>query len=241
MKPVLVFRHVAHESLGVVEPALREAGLVYSYLNLAREAPRSFDPHQLAGLVVLGGSMNTDETERYPFLVPEVNWIRAAVEHDVPVLGICLGAQLLAKALGARVDRNPIKEIGWYEIAPTAAAADDPLFAHFAPREMVFQWHGDTFELPQDAVQLACGELCAQQAFRYGRSAYGVQFHAEVTRDMLEIWLDEPAGCREIAELDYIDPQQIRSHAPDNLPAMHQLAAGIFGGFAELCRERAAN
>lgn len=240
MRPVLVFRHVAHESLGVVELALREAGLVYSYLDLSHEAPRSFDPHQLAGLIVLGGSMNTDETDEYPFLLHEVNWIRAAVDHDLPVLGICLGAQLLAKSLGARVVRNAVKEIGWYEITRSPEATDDPLFAHFAPRETVFQWHGDTFELPAGAVQLANGELCAQQAFRYGRAAYGLQFHVEVTSEMIDCWLDEPSGCQEIAALDYIDAARIRRQAPEKLPAMHRLAGRLFGNFAALCRERAS-
>jgi len=239
MRPVLVFRHSPDESLGVVEPALREAGLVYSYIDLSREALRAFDPQQLAGLVVLGGAMNTDDTAVYPFLVPELEWIRAAVEHEVPVLGICLGAQLLAKSLGARVDRNPVKEIGWYDLTTTEEAAGDPLFAHFAPREVLFQWHGDTFELPAGAVQLCRGETCQQQAFRYGESAYGVQFHAEVTAEIIERWLSEPAGCQEVAELDYIDAATIREQTPRQLPNMHQLAARLFGGFAALCAARA--
>ncbi|MBX3411075.1 MAG: gamma-glutamyl-gamma-aminobutyrate hydrolase family protein [Pirellulales bacterium] len=240
MRPVLVFRHTAEESLGVAELALRQAGLVYSYLDLSRESLRAFDPQQLAGLIVLGGAMNTDETEQHPFLLPEMDWIRAAVDHQVPVLGICLGAQLLARSLGARVDRNPVKEIGWYDLAPTAEAAGDPLFAHFAPRERVFQWHGDTFELPDGAVQLCRGESCVQQAFRYGETAYGVQFHAEVTHEIIEHWLSEPAGRQELAELDYIDPARIRAETPARLPAMHQLAEKLFGCFAALCAARVA-
>lgn len=240
MRPVLVFRHAPEESLGVVEPALRDAGLVYSYIDLSRETLRAFDPHQLSGLVVLGGAMNTDEIEEHPFLVPEVEWIRAAVEHEVPVLGICLGAQLLAKSLGAQVGRNAVKEIGWYEVSPTAEAEGDPLFAHFAPRETVFQWHGDTFELPAGAVQLCRGESCPQQAFRYGEHAYGVQFHAEVTAEIIDRWLSEPAGCQELAELVDIDAAKICEQSPRQLPAMHELAAKLFGGFAKLCEARSA-
>ena len=118
------------------------------------------------------------------------------------------------------------------------AAADDPLFAHFGPSETVFQWHGDTFELPAGAVQLAESPMCPQQAFRYGDSAYGLQFHMEVTAEMVDEWLAEPAGCAELAELDYIDPEEIGRRKAKELPGMHALGERLFGRFAELCRQR---
>ena len=104
---------------------------------------------------------------------------------DLPVLGICLGAQLLAKTLGARVYPNRVKEIGWYPIELTPAAADDPLFAQ-SGAQTVFQWHGDTFDLPAGAVHLARSPLCENQAFRYGHNAYGLQFHIEMTAAMID-------------------------------------------------------
>lgn len=238
MKPVLALRHVEHESMGTLEKIFRDAGLVYNYVNLFRETPRMLDPQQLCGLVVLGGPMNVDETERYPFLASELDWIRGAVDSGVPTLGICLGSQLIAKALGGRVYANPIKEIGWYDVEPTAAAADDALFACFGARERVFQWHGDTFELPAGAVQLARSPQCEQQAFRYGDLVWGVQFHAEVTDEMVHTWLAEPNGCREVAELDYVDPQAIQDQMPGELPAMHALGERLFGTFAGLCHAR---
>ncbi|MCR4413361.1 MAG: gamma-glutamyl-gamma-aminobutyrate hydrolase family protein, partial [Thermoguttaceae bacterium] len=113
MPPILVLQHAPHETLGSLEQHLREAGLAWRTLELFREVPRSVDLDGAAGLVVLGGPMNVDETGRYPFLVPEVAWIRQAIDIGMPLLGICLGAQLLAKALGARVYPNGVKEIGW--------------------------------------------------------------------------------------------------------------------------------
>lgn len=241
MKPIVVFRHVPHESLGTLESVFADAGLAYRYVDLFRETTLDFDPHAAAGLVVLGGPMNVDETERYPFLARVPGWIEAALESRLPVLGICLGSQLLAKTLGAAVRANPIKEIGWYPIQPTPAGRTDPLLSACREEETVFQWHGDTFDLPTGAVPLARAEACAQQAFRYGEAAWGFQFHLEVSAEMIELWLTEPGGCRELAALDYIDPDEIRARVPRELPAMQKLGRRVFAPFAERCAARAAS
>ena len=119
------------------------------------------------------------------------------MDRRLPLLGICLGAQLLAKALGASVYRNPVKEIGFRNVELTAAAGGDRLFGGRGPAETVFLWHADTFDLPRGAVRLARGEQCPEQAFRYGESAYGVQFHVEMTPELLEAWLREPGFERD--------------------------------------------
>ena len=150
----------------------------------------------------------------YPFLADEVRWLRQAVEADLPVLGVCLGAQLLAKALGSRVFANRVKEIGWYEVELLPEAADDPLFCDVASPATVFHWHGDTFDLPRGAVQLARSSQCENQAFRFGPSAYGLQFHLEMTAEMIDDWLCEANNCGELAGLDYIDPAAIRRQTP---------------------------
>jgi GMP synthase-like glutamine amidotransferase len=155
MKPILVLQQVPHENLASLESHFQRAGLPWQYVELFRTIPARLDMAQAAGLVVLGGPMNVDEVQRFPFLAREVEWIREAVEAEVPLLGICLGSQLLAKAMGAKVYANAVKEIGWYEIELEPAAADDPLFADSSARQIVFQWHGDTFELPPGAVHLA--------------------------------------------------------------------------------------
>ncbi len=228
-----------HETLGTVATALADAGLESRYACLGSDVPpRLPPPNQLAGLVVLGGPMNVDQTDEYPFLEPEVRWIREAIEARLPVLGICLGSQLLAKALGARVRPNPVKEIGWYAVELTSEAAHDRLFAGCGPRMTVFQWHGDTFESPAGAVHLARSDLCENQAFRYGDSAYALQFHVEVTSEMIDDWLSDPGNRDELAQLDYIDPQATREEVPHELPEMQAVGARVFDRFAAICRQR---
>jgi GMP synthase (glutamine-hydrolysing) len=255
MKPVLVVRHVPHEGPGTVADALRAAGLTWRTADMfarrpARELlpaataglplPQDFEPDDWAGLVVMGGPMNVDETDRHPHLADEVAWLRRAVAAELPVLGICLGAQLLAKALGARIHRNAVKELGWGEIELTGRAAGDSLLGTCRPREMAFHWHGDTFTPPPGSIHLARTADCAQQAFRYGPAAYGLQFHWEVTPAMLDCWLAEPGMCRELASLPG-GAAEIRRRAAAEFFGMQRLARTVFGRFAELCAGRPAD
>jgi GMP synthase-like glutamine amidotransferase len=236
MKPVLALRHVRHEGLGLLADILSERGLPYQTLDLPQQAHRDFQPGQWSGLVVLGGPMNVDEVDRYPYLAEEVRWIREAVSSGLPVLGICLGSQLLAKALGAQVSPNHVKEIGWYTVDWTAGAAGDALFAGCAASPHVFQWHGDTFDLPEGAALLATSPRCRNQAFRFGPCAYGLQFHIEVTAPVIAEWLAEPGNCGELAGLNYIDPQAIVAESPQRLPAMTELGRTALGRWADLCQ-----
>lgn len=238
MRPVCIFRHTADESPGTLAPALDRAGLSWEIVDLWRQVPAEFDPRRLAGLIVLGGPMNADEVDRHPLLRPEVELIRQTVAADLPVLGICLGAQLLAEALGGRVYRHTHKEIGWYDVEFTKAAANDPLWGGLAGRQTLFHWHGDTFDLPPGAVPLATSNSCTAQAFRLGTRVYGLQFHLEVTAPIIQRWLDEPAGREEIASLDYIDASAVRARTPAALADMRPVADVVFGRFADLCRQR---
>lgn len=242
MKPVLALRHVPHETLGNLEVELNAVGLRCEYVDLFQaNAAQAFEPGGWSALVVLGGPMNVDQTDRYPFLAREVEWIRQAIAAELPVLGICLGSQLLAKALGASVRANGIKEIGWYDVALTADAKQDRLFGDCQPVLPVFQWHGDTWDLPEGATLLATGAACRHQAFRFGELAWGLQFHWEVTPAMVCEWLCESGGCAEIAALDYIDGQQIHAAIDEKWPAMHAAASPVFARFAKLCVDRAAS
>jgi GMP synthase (glutamine-hydrolysing) len=239
MKPVLALRHVVHEGLGTIEDAFREHQIVFSIVDLFNDTLPQFHPERLAGLVVMGGPMNVDETDKHPFLADEIRWLQQAVDVQLPVLGVCLGSQLLAKALGAKVRPNRIKEIGWYDIELTAAARTDRLLSDSQPVERVFQWHGDTFDLPDGAVHLARSVQCEQQAFRYGPSAYGFQFHIEMTAPIVEDWLTNGCNCGELATLDYIDPAAIRRETPERIGPLQTLAHRVLGRFAALCKERA--
>jgi GMP synthase (glutamine-hydrolysing) len=172
MRKLLVFQHSAREPLGVLDPMLRKAGFRIRYVNFSRQPALAPDISRYNGLIVLGGPMNVDQQDRYPHLATEIAVIREALARDIPILGICLGAQLLAAALGANVQPNNVREIGWYRLHPTEAAGGDPLCRHISEHH-VFQWHAYTFDLPPGAVHLASTPTCPNQAFRYGDRAYG--------------------------------------------------------------------
>jgi len=153
----------------------------------------------------MGGPMSANDN--LSGLHDEVNLIRRALDDDVPILGICLGSQLIAKALGARVYRNERLEIGWEPVWFTDAAQDDALFGGMASPEMFFHWHGETFDLPQGAEWFAYSKKCRHQAYRYGRKVYGIQFHPEITPQMIVDWCGQPVNCGDVETLEGpIDP-----------------------------------
>jgi GMP synthase (glutamine-hydrolysing) len=235
MRKLLVFQHVRHEGLGALDPLLRGAGFQIERVNFSREpeARPSLDGYE--GLVVLGGPMGVHDTDKYPHLSLETKLIESAVKNDTPVLGICLGAQLIASALGARVYPNGTKEIGWYDLAPTLNARDDRLFRHMERTEKVFQWHGDTFELPRGGVHLASSPLCSNQAFRYRKNIYALQFHLEVDVSTIDTWLNVLENRREIANLNgAIDPKIIREETPQRMERLTELSHRVFGEFIKL-------
>lgn len=236
LKPVVVLHHAPHVPLGSLEHVLARWAIPRLSFDLYAHRPETIPLHEAAGLVVLGGPMNVDEVETYPFLRAELDWIRQAVDQEVPLLGICLGAQLLAKAMGKPVYRNRIKEIGWYDIEILPAAEDDRLFHGRGPIETVFQWHGDTFDLPAGAVHLARASTCESQAFRVGRSAYGVQFHVEMTTGLIDQWLEEPHFSAEIAALDHVDAASVRLETPRRVAAMNDFSQCLLDRFARWCR-----
>ena len=134
--------------------------------------------------------MNVYEEDRYPFLKDEDLFIKEAIQRGKSVLGICLGAQLIAKALGAKVFKAPVKEIGWYDVSLTRIGLRDPLFSILPKTFPVFQWHEDTFEIPKAGKLIATSNSIPHQAFRYGEKVYGLQFHIEVTEEMIQEWVE---------------------------------------------------
>ncbi len=184
----LAIRHVAFEDLGSLGDTLRRRGFEISYVEAGVDDLSGRDAAADDLVVVLGGPIGAYETENYPFLVPEIAFIERRLKAARPVIGICLGAQLMARALGARVYAGPAKEIGWSPLSLTAAGAASPL-RHLAPEQTeVLHWHGDTFDLPPGAELLASTASYRHQAFAIGRHALALQFHAEVTAIGLERW-----------------------------------------------------
>lgn len=199
MPRILVFQHVAAEPLGTLDPLIRARGHRIRFVNFERTPDTQPDVDRYRGLVVLGGPMNVTDPAMRPHLRTELAAIERMLAQGKPVLGICLGAQLLAKALGARVRRNPVPEIGWYPLRMTDAGRADPVLGALGRTSSVFQWHGCHFDLPDGAAHLAQTDDCAQQAFRHGDNAYGFQFHLEVDAALIGRWLANPAYRDELA------------------------------------------
>jgi GMP synthase (glutamine-hydrolysing) len=206
-KRVLVLRHMPHEHLGSIAPTLRRNSVAFEYLDLRDDPGRIVDLDIASALIIMGGPMSANDP--YSYIVRELQLIEEALKRGLPLLGVCLGAQLIAKAAGSRVYSNAAKEIGWFLLHLTAHAPADPLFRHFEETETVFQWHAETFDLPAGAVWLARSEACPHQAYRLGTNVYGMQFHIELDAAMIAAWLEEDAACGDRREVTApIDPKQ---------------------------------
>ncbi len=188
---ILIVKHVEHEGPGLIGDALRSDEWEFETIELERGEALPEDLRRIAAVILLGGPMNVYEVERFPFLNEEEKLIRKALVEEVPFLGICLGAQLLAKTCGVKIYKAPEKEIGWYRIKTTKGGKGDMIFRHLPDRMAVFQWHEDTFEIPDCGTLLATGEHCKNQAFKVGSNAYGLQFHVEATPDMVRRWMED--------------------------------------------------
>jgi len=236
VKPIVCVRHEDSDTLGVAIPALERQGAEVRVVD-AWKPDTDWDGlwKEATGIVVFGGEMNADEVAHHPYLANERDLLGTAVDMNVPVLGVCLGAQLLARALGAQVTPAPVRELGFALIHPTEAAADDPLLSVLVDGDQMFEWHKDTFALPEDAVLLAAGDQVRNQAFRYGDRAWGIQFHPEVTASNLELWFGmvhdqlEPDWGRR--------PDELREEVRKLLPAQQDRAGALFKRFADLARE----
>ena len=207
LKQALVIRHVAFEDLGLFEPVLAERGFRVRYLEAA-DGLADVDGLEPALMVVLGGPIGAYEDAVYPFLTQELLLLERRLAADRPTLGICLGAQLMARGLGVRVYPGPRKEIGWGPVTLSPEGQRSPLHRLAGGGAAVLHWHGDTFDLPAGAIRLASTALYENQAFSCGRSALALQFHPEVTASGLQRWF--VGHAREIAATPDISIRQLR-------------------------------
>jgi GMP synthase (glutamine-hydrolysing) len=183
---------------GLLIDLVHREGIPLRLVRLLAE-DHSWDFEDAGGVIVLGGTMSVRDTTEFPFLLPLREGIKGLVEKGIPFLGICLGGQLLAEVLGGTVHLQRCGEKGCHEIALTESGANDPLFAGISRKFISFQWHSDCFEPPPGALHLAYSDACPYQAFRWGRSAYGLQFHPEVTQRIIQEWSEDlESGRKEL-------------------------------------------
>jgi GMP synthase (glutamine-hydrolysing) len=226
---ILVFQHVPFEPLGTLDPLLKNAGFRLRYVNFARDSNQVPSLDGYSALIVLGGPMNVDQIEDYPNLATEILLLQEALDRGMSVLGICLGAQLLARALGAIVKPDHAREIGWHDVHLTKAGTDDPVLSAFNARQQVFQWHEDAIELPDGATHLASSDACDVQAFSVGESAYGFQFHLEVDHLLIDRWLDRTGYQPLLAEMSpTVDPERIRKQTDGSIRPLMELSDRTF-------------
>lgn len=236
MRPVALIGHADWETFGVAPATLEAAGIPWIE-HLAHASDRLPALDDVSAVVVFGGDMNVDMTDRYPFLEPERKLIAGAIETGVPYLGICLGGQMLARALDDPVHRAGVREIGFKKIHPTAAASEDPLFSVLRDGDAVFHWHQDWFDLPDGGTLLASGDEVGTQAVRFGGRAWGTQFHFEIDRAELDLWLKTAGedGVREWGS----STVEIRMQADRDLEAHERRAHEIFRRFWQIVRRAA--
>ena len=241
MAKVLVFQHVPAEPLGTLDPMLRNRGHRIRYINFHREPDSKPDISRYDALIVLGGPQMPDQGDVHPHLNVEMRCIEEALKRDIPVLGICLGAQLLAYTLGGGVRAMDEWEIGWYDLEPTHQAAADPLFCALVEPHPVFQWHGYTFDLPDGAIHLARSASCENQAFRYGNHAYGLQCHLELGERLINRWLSLPEYVKDLEKNGRRgDAATIREQTHELIGQSAALSFEIFSQFLNPLGERAS-
>lgn len=231
MSKVFVLQNVQCENLGIISDALALSGVAAQYIRpfLGEEVPKGMEG--ASGLVIMGGPMGVYDRQEYPFLSNEMKLIEQALHQDKPLLGVCLGSQLLAVVLGGEVIKGEKKEMGWYPITLTKHAATDLLFRGVIPSFMGYHWHGDIFTLPSEAVPLASSSLTKYQAFRYREKAYGLLFHMEVTEGLIR---DMTISFASELEEVQIDPEEIVGKINQYLPPVQEIGKNVFGRWASL-------
>ena len=218
---ILALTHGDNVGPGVFEDAVRAAGHELVERNVARDGV----PDEGAdAAIVLGGAMHPDQEDRHPWLAPELRFLERELERGTPLLGVCLGSQLIARAAGARVFRAAEPEVGWLQVELTESGSADPVAAALPQRFDAFQWHHYTHDLPEGAVELARSPVCTQ-AFRLGR-AWGVQFHPEVRGDQVESWLAEDPD-------DVADPASLREATRERIEDWNELGRRLCAAFLQ--------
>ncbi|OGP15807.1 MAG: hypothetical protein A2053_07015 [Deltaproteobacteria bacterium GWA2_50_8] len=235
MSSFAIVQQVPYEGAGIFEECLQTWGHRYCYLRpyLSKSwLPRPEGLHDYDGYIFLGGPMSVNDQKEVPYLREEMALIQEGLRCRKPMLGVCLGAQLLAAAQGMPIYKG-VREIGWAPIEfDPSGAPSDPLFSHFPEKLLVFHWHGETFDLPQGAIHLAQSSACRNQAFGIHRHAYGLQFHLEVTEEIIKDWVQK-AGDQDIFLTDE-QQREILETTKKEVENLNRLGRQFFQKFVQL-------
>jgi GMP synthase (glutamine-hydrolysing) len=228
-KHVWVLQHHGCEGLGTISIALQQARTTPRLIRAFKDEPVPKEIGDAVGLIIMGGPQSTYERKKFPYLRHEIRLIEDALKSGKPILGVCLGSQLLAATLGVKVYPGRQKEIGWNPVTLANSAVIDPLFSG-APKSFVgFHWHGDFFDLPRGATLLASSTLTANQAFRYGKNAYGLLFHTEVTRPQINTMVKTFSNELQAAGLN---GSAIKLDTNAHLPQLQKIGREVFSRWA---------
>src|SRR5262249_13631558 len=230
----IVLRHTPAEGLGLLANGLRDYGVHHRVLDVPRGDALPKDIRGVGGVIVLGGPVALCASERHPCLQAETAFVEEMIAAGRPALGVCLGAQLIAQILGARVFPGEHREVGWAPVELTEDGRDDPLLVGLGDMLTVFHLHGDTYELPPDATHLARSERYEQQAFRWGDAACGFEFHLEFTEAIISRLVNEPEPHRYITEAG-VDPKELLAKTAGHVAELADVAHEVFGRYFGQC------
>lgn len=239
MTPILLVRNDGFETFGVAPGALARAGMDLVTANMTDPTVELPPLDEVAGVITFGGTVNVDQVDEYPQLGAVRQYTREAVDRGVPYLGICLGSQILARALGAEVVKGPVKEVGFEPVRLTPDAKEDALLSFLEPEERVMQWHEDTYALPEGATLLITGDRIPVQAFRVGETAWGVQFHLEVEAWELAWWIESADAAMDLESTWGKSADEIRAEAERHIERHEERGREIFTRFTDVVRSSA--
>jgi GMP synthase (glutamine-hydrolysing) len=198
-RPVLIVQHAFYEHPAVIRRALQTQGLPTLLIHPYRGDAYP-ELSEIAGMVSLGGPMSANDEREHPWILAECDLLRGCVASDLPVVGVCLGGQMMARATGGRVVKNHVAEVGWFPIELNAEGQRDRVVGAAGATPLVYHWHNDTFEPPAEAMHLAQSKHCPRQAYRIGERAYGFQFHPEADHQLVHEWLAVEGVDEEVAD-----------------------------------------